>query len=131
MLTPTAYVIAVATYALAALVALVVAYRSWLGKLSIYPARMVVGVLLGFLLVPAQPSAGSQTLAPALVIAIFNSVFGEGWATARQAVVLLAVAGILGALLGAITALISAKGASRYRPQTGLESDADNDSVSG
>lgn len=119
MLTATAYLIALATYALAALVALVVAYRTWLSPLSIYPARMVTGLLLGLLLVPAQPSAGAETLAPALVIAIFNTVFGEGWATARQAVVLLGIAGILGALFGAITAFISARGASRYRSQAG------------
>lgn len=121
MLTATAYLIALATYALAALVALVVAYRTWLSPLSIYPARMVTGLLLGLLLVPAQPSAGAETLAPALVIAIFNTVFGEGWATARQAVVLLGIAGILGALLGAITAFISARGASRYRSQADAE----------
>lgn len=117
MLTATAYIIALATYTLAALVALVVAYRAWLVSLSIYPARMVTGLLLGLLLVPAQPSAGAETLAPALVIAIFNTVFGEGWATARQAVVLLGIAGILGTLFGAITAFISAKGVSRYRSQ--------------
>jgi hypothetical protein len=117
VLTTTAYLIALATYALAALVALVVAYRTWLSPLSIYPARMVTGLLLGLLLVPAQPSAGAETLAPALVIAIFNTVFGEGWATARQAVVLLGIAGILGALFGAITAFISARGADRYRSQ--------------
>ena len=117
MLTTTAYLIAFATYALAALVALIVAYRTWLSPLSIYPARMVTGLLLGLLLVPAQPSAGAETLAPALVIAIFNTVFGEGWATARQAVVLLGIAGILGTLFGAITAFISTRGVSRYRSQ--------------
>ncbi len=45
MLTATAYMIAFATYALAALVALIVAYRAWLSTLSIYPARMVTGLL--------------------------------------------------------------------------------------
>ena len=117
MLTATAYMIAFATYALAALVALIVAYRAWLSTLSIYPARMVTGLLLGWLLVPAQPSAGAETLAPALVIAIFNTVFGEGWATARQAVVLLGIAGILGILFGAMTAFISARGVSRSPSQ--------------
>lgn len=122
MLTTNAYVIACTIYVSAALVAVVVAHRSWLVQLPTYPARMLTGLLLGLLLVPAQPSAGSETLAPALVIAIFNTVFGEGWATARQAVVLLCIAGILGASFGALTALL--KG--RRNPQADSETVSDS-----
>ena len=125
MLTPGAYVTACVIYVLSAFVATAVAYRSWLSNLPLYPARMVTGLLLGLLFVPAQPSAGSETLAPALVIAIFNTVFGEGWATARQAVVLLGIAGILGVVSGAITALILGDRSTRIQSDTGRNPDAD------
>jgi len=121
LLTTTAYITACVIYVVAALVATVVMYRFWLITLPASVARVLAGLLTGLLVVPAQPSAGSETLAPALVVAIFNALFGDGWPTARQAVVLLGVAGSLGALLGGLAVLLPSKRAPTTHNMTDVD----------
>ena len=99
MLTPTAYWVAMSIYVSAALIAVGLAHRWWFTVLSTPVARVISALLLAWLVTPAQPSAGADTLAPALVIAVFNTLFGDGWASARQAVVLLGLSSGVAVLL--------------------------------
>jgi hypothetical protein len=65
-------------------------------------------MLAGLLMVPAPPQESAETLAPALVVAVFNTLFGEGWASAVPAVasLLVAMAGmaVIAGVLGGILA---------------------------
>ena len=105
MLTAESYVTGTLVYVAAALLATGLAYRFWFKVLPPMVARVLVALLLAWLITPAQPSAGAETLAPALVVAVFNWVFGEGWAAARQAAVLLGLASGVAVLLALATAL--------------------------
>jgi len=103
MLTAESYWLGMVLYAGAALVALAVLYRYWLGMLSLQTRRLLTGVLAGLLLTPAYPTPGADTMAPALVVALFNLLFVDGWQSARTAFILLAVGGTTGAVLMALT----------------------------
>ncbi len=111
MLTSESYVIALACYVLAALVALRV-LASWLPASWPAAARWgVLGLLAGLLLTPALPSETATTLAPALVIVIFNTLFGAGWASAVPAVAQLLLATAGAAVLGVLSGLLLGRAA--------------------
>ena len=109
MLTSESYVIALACYVLAALVALRV-LSSWLPAAWPLAVRWgVIGLLGGLLLTPALPSETATTLAPALVVALFNTLFGAGWASAVPAVARLLLATLGAAVLGVLLALLRSR----------------------
>ena len=64
MLTPTAYWVAMSIYVSAALIAVGLAHRWWFTVLSTPVARVISALLLAWLVTPAQPAAGADTLAP-------------------------------------------------------------------
>jgi hypothetical protein len=108
MLTTQSYIVAFAVWWLAALVGLAVLLR-WVPHR--WPAWLRwggMGLLAGLLMVPAPPQESAETLAPALVVAVFNTLFGEGWASAVPAVasLLVAMAGmaVIAGVLGGILA---------------------------
>lgn len=108
MLTTQSYIVAFAVWWLAALVGLAVLLR-WVPRR--WPAWLRwggMGLLAGLLMVPAPPQESAETLAPALVVAVFNTLFGEGWASAVPAVasLLVAMAGmaVIAGVLGGILA---------------------------
>ncbi len=101
MLTVQSYGIAMGIYLFAAVVAMAAAYRYWLGALPLMARRALIGLLAGLLMAPAYPGPKVQTLAPALVVALFNGLFGEGWVSAVPALATLAVACGAGILLAA------------------------------
>ena len=106
MLTPHSYGIALSLYVLAALMASILVYRHWLRHVSPLAQRAVIGAMLGILIAPALPAPGAETLAPALIVAVFNLAFVGGWSSAKGAFIVLALAGLLGIVAGAGTILV-------------------------
>jgi len=51
-------------------------------------------------LTPAYPSSEAASIAPALIVVIFNALFGDGLAAALQPGLWLVAGGLAGALLG-------------------------------
>ena len=107
MLTPQSYGLALSLYVLAALVASVFVYRHWLRHVGPLVRRAVIGAMLGILIAPALPAPDAETLAPALIVAVFNLAFVGGWSSAKGAFIVLALAGALGIVAGAGTMLVS------------------------
>lgn len=91
MLTAESYWIAMGIYLTAGVIALVLAHRSWFSPLPVMVRRVLTGLLAGILLAPAAPTPDADTLAPALVVGLFNTLFGEGWPSAAHAFAILAV----------------------------------------
>lgn len=104
MLTAESYWLAMLLYSGAALAALVVLHRYWLALLPVRLRLLVSGVLAGLLLTPAYPTPGADTMAPALVVALFNLLFVDGWQSARTAFILLAIGCTVGAVVLALPA---------------------------
>ena len=107
MLTPLSYGIALSLYILAALVASVFVYRHCLKSAGPLARRILIGAMLGVLISPALPASDAETLAPALIVAVFNLAFVGGWSSAKGAFTVLALAGTLGMLAGAGTTVVS------------------------
>ena len=82
MLTTQSYLIAMLIYWAAALAGLVLIRRSWFPAKLSRSAGLVLGCIGGVLLVPAFPGPEVATLAPALIVVIFNALFGGGTETA-------------------------------------------------
>lgn len=100
MLTTQSYVVALTVVFLAGIVGLALLAR-WLP--ARWPAGLrwaLIGGLAGLLLTPALPSEEASTLAPALVVVVFNTLFGDGWASAVPAAAQLIAAMVLAALIG-------------------------------
>ena len=104
MLTQQSYFIALAVVAIVTLVAL----RLLAGWMPVrWPAALrwgLIGAIAGLLLTPSFPNEPADTLAPALVIVVFNTLFGDGWPSAVTAAAHLLVATLgatqLGVLIG-------------------------------
>lgn len=110
MLTQDSYFTAMALYTGAGLIALILAYRYLLTPLPTVIRRAIIGLLAGLLLTPAYSASESATLAPALVVGVFNLFFAEGWESARQAFMLLGVASAAGLLMGIGSTLVGRGG---------------------
>ena len=82
MLTTQSYLIAMLIYWAAALAGLVLIRRSWFPAKLSRSAGLVLGCIGGVLLTPAFPGPEVATLAPALIVVIFNALFGGGTETA-------------------------------------------------
>ena len=82
MLTTQFYLIAMLIYWAAALAGLVLIRRSWFPAKLSRSAGLVLGCIGGVLLPPAFPGLEVATLAPALIVVIFNALFGGGTETA-------------------------------------------------
>ena len=101
MLTTQSYLIALILYWGAAIGGVWLLKQLWF---SVNPGRGVaalLGCVAGLLLAPAFPGEGIETLAPALIIVIFNLLFGEGVASAAWPGVWL----VAGAIAGVIVSL--------------------------
>ena len=100
MLTTQSFIVAVCAYGLAALVGLAMIRRLWFQRSASLASSVVMGLIGGLLLTPAYPSSEAASIAPALIVVIFNALFGGGAATALQPALWLAVGGLVGALVG-------------------------------
>ena len=99
MLTTQSYAYALVVYISAGIIALTLAHRFWFKVLPLWAARLLTGALAGLLLAPARTSPEDGTWAPALIVGVFNGLFGEGWASAVHAFGILILASGLGILL--------------------------------
>ncbi|MDA8562436.1 hypothetical protein N9K68_01090 [Luminiphilus sp.] len=100
MLTTQSFIIAVCAYGLAALVGLAMIRRLWFQRPASLASSVAMGLIGGLLLTPAYPSSEAASIAPALIVVIFNALFGDGIAAALQPALWLAAGGLAGALLG-------------------------------
>jgi len=82
MLTTQSYLIALVVYWFAALGGVWLLKRLWFAGDLGRTGAAVLGGVAGLLLVPAFPGEGVETLAPALIIVIFNTLFGDGVSSA-------------------------------------------------
>jgi len=60
----------------------------------------VLGCLAGVLLAPAFPGPDVSSMAPALIVVLFNTLFGDGFESALAAAMWLLVASFGGMLIG-------------------------------
>jgi hypothetical protein len=100
MLTTQSFIVAVCAYGLAALLGLAMIRRLWFQRSTSLASSVGMGLIGGLLLTPAYPSSEAASIAPALIVVIFNALFGDGIATALQPALWLAAGGLAGALLG-------------------------------
>ena len=100
MLTTPSYLTAMLLYWVAAIIGLVLMRRLWF-SMPLRPAGGAALVLIGGLLfAPAFPGPEIQSMAPALIIVVFNTLFGEGAASAVAPALWLLVGTVLGVVAG-------------------------------
>jgi len=100
MLTTESYLIAMAVYWVAALIGLPLMRRLWFAKPMTRAGGAVLGLLAGVLLAPAFPGPDLSSMAPALIVVLFNTLFGEGFESALPAVMWLSAASLAGMIIG-------------------------------
>ena len=100
MLTTPSYLTAMLLYWVAAIIGLVLMRRLWF-SMPLRPAGgAALGLIGGLLLAPAFPGPEIQSMAPALIIVVFNTLFGEGAASAVAPALWLLVGTVLGVVAG-------------------------------
>ena len=100
MLTTESYLIAMAVYWVAALIGLPLMRRLWFAKPMTRAGGAVLGLLAGVLLAPAFPGPDVSSMAPALIVVLFNTLFGEGFESALSAAMWLLAASLAGMIIG-------------------------------
>ena len=100
MLTTQSYLVSMLVYWSAAVFGLLLLRRLWFGEPMTRASGALLGVLAGLLLMPAFPGPEVATMAPALVVVIFNSLFGDGLEAAMMPGVMLLAGMLTGGLLG-------------------------------
>ena len=100
MLTTQSYLVGMLVYWSAAIFGIFLMRRLWFGESLTRAGGALLGVLAGLLLTPAFPGAEVGTMAPALVVVIFNSLFGDGLEAAMMPGVILLAGMLTGGLLG-------------------------------
>ena len=100
MLTTQSYLVGMLVYWSAAVFGLLILRRLWFGISLTRAGGTLLGVLAGLLLMPAFPGAEVSTMAPALVVVIFNGLFGDGPKAAMMPGVILIVGMLMGGVLG-------------------------------
>ena len=100
MLTTQSYLVALALYWSAAIGGIWLLRRLWFSDHIGRGAAALLGAMAGLLLAPAFPGEDSETVAPALIVVVFNALFGEGVASAAWPGVWLTAGAIAGAIAG-------------------------------
>lgn len=100
MLTTQSYLVAMLIYCMAALTGLVLMRRSWFSQRLSRAGGVVLGCMAGLLMTPAFPGPEVATMAPALVVVLFNALFGGGLETALTPGLWLLSGMVLGGLCG-------------------------------
>ena len=100
MLTTQSFIVAVSAYGLAALLGLAMIRRLWFRRSASLASSVGMGLMGGLLLPPAYPSSEAASIAPALIVVIFNTLFGDGISAALETALFLAAGGLIGALVG-------------------------------
>ena len=102
MLTIQSYLTAMALYWVAAIIGLVLMRRLWFSMPLTPLGGATLGLMGGLLLAPAFPGPEVQSMAPALIIVVFNTLFGAG----LEAAVVPAFWLLGGAVLGVIAGVV-------------------------
>ena len=100
MLTTQSYLVALALYWSAAIGGIWLLRRLWFSGDIGRGAAALLGAMAGLLLAPAFPGEDSETVAPALIVVVFNALFGEGVVSAAWPGVWLTAGAIAGAIAG-------------------------------
>ena len=100
MLTTQSYLIAMLLYWAAALIGLVLMRRLWFKKPVTRSGGAVLGLIGGLLLTPAFPGPDVASMAPALIVVVFNTLFGEGLSSATLPALWLLAGSCLGVIAG-------------------------------
>ena len=100
MLTVQSYLTAMLIYWVAAAIGIVVMRRLWFATPLNSLGGVMLGLIGGVLLAPAFPAPEVESMAPALIIVVFNTLFGAGFQSALAAVLWLLGGAMSGAVAG-------------------------------
>ena len=100
MMTIQSYLTAMLIYWVVAVIGVVLMRRLWFAKPLTLFGGMTLGLIGGALLVPAFPTPEVKSMAPALIIVVFNTLFGEGFQSALAPAMWLLGGALSGALAG-------------------------------
>ena len=103
MLTTQSYLIAMLIYGVSALIGVVLMRRLWFATPLTSLGGVMLGLIAGVLLAPAFPGPEVQSMAPALIVVVFNSLFGQGLESALTPALWLSGGALLGAVVGFIS----------------------------
>ena len=105
MMTVQSYLTAMLIYWVVALIGILLMRKLWFDTPLTSFGGLMLGLMGGVLLVPAFPGPEVQSMAPALIVAVFNTLFGEGFESALNPALWL----LGGALLGAVAGFFGAR----------------------
>ena len=100
MLTTQSYLIAMLIYGVSALIGVVLMRRLWFATPLTSLGGVMLGLIAGVLLAPAFPAPEVESMAPALIIVVFNTLFGEGFQSAVTPALWLLGGALSGAVAG-------------------------------
>lgn len=100
MLTIQSYLTAMLIYWVAAMIGIVLMRRLWFATPLNSLGGVTLGLIAGVLLAPAFPGPGVQSMAPALIVVVFNTLFGEGFESAFSGALWLLGGALSGAVAG-------------------------------
>ena len=100
MLTIQSYLSAILIYWVVALIGILLMRKLWFVTPLTSIGGLTLGLIGGVLLVPAFPGPEVQSMAPALIVVVFNSLLGEGFESALSPALWLLGGAFLGAFAG-------------------------------
>ena len=100
MLTTQSYLIAMSIYGVSAVIGVFLMRRLWFATPLTSLGGVMLGLIAGVLLAPAFPGPEVQSMAPALIIVVFNTLFGEGFQSAVTPALWLLGGALSGAVAG-------------------------------
>ena len=100
MLTTQSYLTAMLVYWVVAMIGVVLMRRLWFTTPLTLFGGATLGAIGGVLLVPAFPAPEVQSMAPALIIVVFNALFDEGFQSALAPALWLLGGALSGAVVG-------------------------------
>ena len=100
MLTVPSYLSAMLIYWVVAVIGILLMRNLWFITPLTSFGGLTLGLVGGVLLVAAFPGPEVQSVAPALIVVVFNSLFGEGFESALSPALWLLGGALLGAVAG-------------------------------
>ena len=100
MLTVQSYLSAMLIYWMVAVIGILLMRKLWFVTPLTSFGGLTLGLVGGVLLAPSFPGPEVQSMAPALIVVVFNSLFGEGFESALSPGLWLLGGALLGAVAG-------------------------------
>jgi len=100
MMTVQSYLTAMLIYWVVALIGILLMRKLWFDTPLTSFGGLMLGLMGGVLLVPAFPGPEVQSMAPALIVVVFNTLFGEGFESALSGALWLLGGALSGAVAG-------------------------------